>query len=198
MLFKEIHLKGIKTGKISLAFRFWKKAAVKKGSLIKTSIGVVEITAVTIVDATQITNTDANRAGYATRDELLQALYAFNDTGGNIYKLGVRYGFEDPRLALRKQTTLTPEEKTILLEKLKRLDTYSKHGAWTQKILTAIKNHPRRRAIDLASLTGYEKEWLKLNIRKLKNLGLTISHEVGYELSPLGQVLFKKTTREKD
>ncbi|GAA4173979.1 hypothetical protein GCM10022218_17670 [Sphingobacterium ginsenosidimutans] len=39
-------------------------------------------------------------------------------------------------------------------------------------------------------LRGYwvfEKEWLKLNIRKLKNLGLTISHTVGYEISPLGE-----------
>ncbi|MEM7550324.1 MAG: hypothetical protein AAF363_11640 [Bacteroidota bacterium] len=31
-----------------------------------------------------------------------------------------------------------------------------------------------------------EKEWLKLNIRKLKNLGLTISHNPRYEISPLG------------
>ena len=34
-----------------------------------------------------------------------------------------------------------------------------------------------------------EKDWLKPNEPKLKNLGLTISHEVGYSLSPRGEML---------
>lgn len=51
--------------------------------------------------------------------------------------------------------------------------------------------------MDLAAITGFEKIWLKLNIRKLKNLGLTISHEIGYELSPLGKLYLKKATKKK-
>ncbi|WP_294276703.1 hypothetical protein [uncultured Chryseobacterium sp.] len=46
-------------------------------------------------------------------------------------------------------------------------------------------------------MTGFEKEWLKLNIRKLKNMGLTISHTVGYEISPLGSEYLKKLTESK-
>lgn len=41
-------------------------------------------------------------------------------------------------------------------------------------------------------MTGFEKEWLKLNIRKLKNLGLTISHNGGYELPLLGSEYLTK------
>ncbi len=32
MLFKEVHLNGIREGKITLAFRQWQKASVKKGA----------------------------------------------------------------------------------------------------------------------------------------------------------------------
>lgn len=44
------------------------------------------------------------------------------------------------------------------------------------------------KSADLAVITKKEKEWLKLNVRKLKGLGLTISHEPGYSLSPRGEV----------
>ena len=46
-------------------------------------------------------------------------------------------------------------------------------------------------------MTGFEKEWLKLNIRKLKNLGLTISHNVGYRLSPLGEHFIEELKGEQ-
>ena len=42
---------------------------------------------------------------------------------------------------------------------------------------------------DLAKKADAEKEWLKINVRKLKNLGLTISHQPGYELSPRLRVI---------
>jgi Mn-dependent DtxR family transcriptional regulator len=47
----------------------------------------------------------------------------------------------------------------------------------------------------LAAKAGVEKEWLKINVRKLKNLGLTISHQSGYELSPRGQEFLRRTTK---
>ena len=41
----------------------------------------------------------------------------------------------------------------------------------------------------LAERLGCERDWLKPNVRKLKNLGLTISHDPGYALSPRGRVV---------
>jgi hypothetical protein len=38
----------------------------------------------------------------------------------------------------------------------------------------------------LALELGREKEWLKGSVRKLKNLGLTISLGTGYRISPRG------------
>lgn len=189
MLFKEKHLQGIKSGEISLAFRKWKKAAVKSGSLIKTSIGLVEIKAVLEVTVSEITDEDAINARFTSLDELLQLL---NKTAeGIIYKISVSYFDEDPRIALRENINIEHTELQEIMSKLERLDRYSKQGNWTLEILQLIHQNPTLRAADLAGKTNWEKEWLKLNIRKLKNLGLTISHEVGYSVSPLGEKYLK-------
>jgi hypothetical protein len=190
MLFKSNHLEGIRSGTITVAFRRWKKASVKKGSLIKTAIGLVKIQDITRIEESDLKKTDAVKAGFNDLDELMKTL---NNFPGDLYKIKLDYHSEDPRIALRSQTSLDNEDFLILKEKLDRLDRYSKQGAWTDQILTAIQDHPRLRAEDLAKNTGREKLWLKLNIRKLKELGLTISHHPGYELSPLGKVWMKKS-----
>lgn len=185
MLFKEKHLQGIRSGEISLAFRKWKKPAVKTGSLIKTSIGLVEIKEVSEIDVSEITNNNALNAGFASLDELLQLLGKAEQ--GVIYKIHVDYFDEDPRIALRENINPENVELKEITSKLERLDRYSKRGNWTLEILKLIHQNPTLRAADLAQRTKWEKEWLKLNIRKLKNIGLTISHEVGYSISPLGE-----------
>jgi hypothetical protein len=62
-------------------------------------------------------------------------------------------------------------------------------GPWTISVLRLIAWLPEHRAAELAAQSSVEKEWLKLNIRKLKNLGLTESLTVGYRLSPRGAAL---------
>ena len=47
----------------------------------------------------------------------------------------------------------------------------------------------RTAAPDLAAELGRETQKFKADVRKLKSLGLTISLEVGYELSPRGRVV---------
>lgn len=194
MLFKEIHLNGIKSGKITLAFRKWQKVSVKIGSLLHTAVGLVEIRKIETVSENDITDKDALNAGFADKKQLLKS-FIHNSTG-TIFKISVGYHSADPRIKLREQTELPEQQFTDLKKKLERLDNYSKQGHWTNKVLLTIKDHPNLHAIGIAKLTGFEKEWLKLNIRKLKNLGLTISHNVGYELSPLGKSFVEKLLNE--
>ena len=54
-------------------------------------------------------------------------------------------------------------------------------------MLRAIKARPATRAADLAASFGRDTQPFKLDVRKLKNLGLTLSLEVGYRLSPRGE-----------
>jgi hypothetical protein len=194
MLFKKTHLNGIKKGAITLAFRKWQKPAVKAGTLIHTAIGLVAIKSITPILESDITEVDAINAGFGSKENLLQSFP--QNSNGIIYRMEVCYHSEDPRINLREQTSLSEQEFSDLLKKLQSLDKHSKKGDWTRQVLLAIKDNPNLHAIGIASLTGFEKEWLKLNIRKLKNLGLSISHTVGYELSPKGKVMIQKLEQE--
>ena len=49
--------------------------------------------------------------------------------------------------------------------------------------------------LKLAKSIGRETEPFKIDVRKLKKLGLTQSFEVGYGLSPRGQAFLKKRPR---
>lgn len=195
MLFKEIHLSGIKSGKITLAFRKWQKASIKCGSLLNTSVGLVKIGKIETINENDITDNDVLNAGFADKKQLLKS-FTHNSTG-TIFKISVSFHSADPRIKLREQTELSEQQFTSLKKMLERLDNHSRHGPWTGKILLTIKDNPNLHAIGIAKLTGFEKERLKLNIRKLKNLGLTISHNVGYELSPLGKNFTKKLLNHK-
>lgn len=183
MLFKVKHLEGIRSGKISLAFRVWKKPMVKKRSLIKTVIGQLEIVDITTIELDEIDTASAQVAGYESLAELLKIL---EKRVGTLYRIEVKYHSPDPRIAMRNKTDLSEEELSILFKKIERLDKYSKTGPWTSMILQGINQNPKLRAVDLATRLGVTKDWLKPSVRKLKNLGLTISHGVGYSLSPLG------------
>ncbi|MGJ1415184.1 ASCH domain-containing protein [Sphingobacterium multivorum] len=195
MLFKEAHLQAIKSGEITLAFRKWQKASVKPGSLLHTSIGLVKIHKIEAVNENDITSKDLLEAGFTDKKHLQQSFT--HNSKGTIFKISISYHSEDPRIKLREQSELSEQQFFDLKMKLERLDNHSKQGHWTEKILLTIKDNPSLHAIGIAKLTGFEKEWLKLNIRKLKNLGLTISHNIGYELSPLGNEYVKKFLPKK-
>jgi hypothetical protein len=68
----------------------------------------------------------------------------------------------------------------------------SAYGPWTAAVLEVIAARPGVRATDLAASFGRETQPFKLDVRKLKNLGLTISLEVGYRLSPRGEAYLKR------
>jgi len=88
---------------------------------------------------------------------------------------------------LAANAALGPEEVEEIRARLARLDRASAHGAWTVDVLRVIAARPATRAADLAAGFGRETQPFKLDVRKLKNLGLTISLEVGYRLSPRGE-----------
>ena len=56
-------------------------------------------------------------------------------------------------------------------------------------MLELIAARPEVRAPDLAAGLGLETQAFKRDVRKLKELGLTESLEVGYRLSPRGRAL---------
>jgi hypothetical protein len=177
-------LAAIAEGKVDLAFRRWERPRVRAGGTQRTSIGVVGFGGVRIVAPGDITPDDARRAGYHDRDELL----AFLDrrAAGDVYRIELRLVGPDPRVRLREELP-SPAEIVAIGRRLERLDRSSRHGPWTAATLRAIADAPAMRAADLAAMLGRERLPFKLDVRKLKELGLTESLAVGYRLSPRGR-----------
>ena len=189
MLFRSATLEGIRTGAITLAFRRWRRPSVRAGGTLLTPVGQLSIESVDAVALDGISTADARRAGYESREMLLEELRL--RTEGEVYRIELGPLRPDPRIALRKTQVVTEAEFQDLGTRLSRLDSRSLEGAWTHRTLEALESHPAVRAGDLCGLLGQEKEHFKINVRKLKNLGLTESLGTGYRLSPRGEALLR-------
>ena len=190
MLFKKRFLTLIETGEIQTAFRKWTRPSVSESGTLLTPVGQLRIMSINKVEYSQITEEEIVQAGYRNRKELDKEL-AFKDKG-DMYKIDFKLERADPRIELRENTKIPTDEMNEILGKLTRYDTRGKIKNWTFKVLELVDSEPGKYAIEYSTRLGYEKEWFKLNIRKLKNLGLTISLRDGYEISPRGKVVLKK------
>lgn len=194
MLFREEFLDGLRDGRVTLAFRRWRRPSVKAGGTLLTPVGLLHIGEVEIVDLREISVKDARRAGYDSRETLLNELNARAE--GEIYRVQLGPLEPDPRVALRK-TRPTESDQQELIARLDRLDARSTEGPWTRRVLELIDARPAVRAGDLSKTVGQERLVFKQNVRKLKTLGLTESLEVGYRLSPRGATLLEALRRRK-
>lgn len=190
MLIPRPVLDGIVEGRVTLAFRRWDRPHAKVGALHRTPVGLVAIDAVDVVRLDSISAADARAAGAASRAELLRFLHGRD---GQVYRIGLRYAGADPRIALRSDAVLRDEDIAAIRARLDRLDRASRHGPWTRDVLELIAANPARRAPDLAAIRGLPTQPFKTDVRKLKELGLTESLDVGYRISPRGQTYLKRT-----
>ncbi|GAA2489355.1 hypothetical protein GCM10009858_29300 [Terrabacter carboxydivorans] len=183
----------IRAGIVTQAFRRWDAPRVKVGGLQLTPAGLVRFDAVSRVrDPEKLTERDARTAGVKDLATLQKFLAPRERKpsprggrgGDTVYRIRLSWAGEDPRIALRESL---PDEDTLrdLATRLARLDARPT-GPWTLEILEWIRDHPRVVSKELAALRGVDLLPMKVDIRKLKTLGLTISHDVGYELSPRG------------
>jgi hypothetical protein len=175
VIFRPGDLEGIAAGRITLAFRRWDRPRVKAGSRLRTGIGVLEVDSVERVE--RPTDADARAAGYADAETVLNSFRR----EGDFYRIALHLAGPDPRIALRE----TPPDDAVFAA-LERM------GEWTYEVLQAIADHPGLRAPDLAASFGRETLRFKRDVRKLKELGLTISLEVGYRLSRRGEAVLKR------
>ena len=165
---------------------------MRRGGTLRTAIGVLAITDIEKVAAGGISLRDARAAGYPSRKALREDL---RTREGSVYRIRLAYAGADPRIALRENGALDDSEFAVIRARLGRFDKASRVGPWTHNVLTAIGRFPNFAAKDLAKKTGREMEWLKRNIRKLKNLGLTVSHHPGYTLSVRGRMILDDLNR---
>jgi hypothetical protein len=186
VLFAQRFWAGLADGSITVTFRRWKRRQAVAGNTYRSPGGRLTVTSVDVVDPGSITDADARRSGFSSAAELVADLRGSPDLP--VYRIEFHLATDaDPRAALAASGSLSPADVADIDARLDRLDRASSHGPWTRQTLRLIADRPQVRAADLAASVGRETQPFKLDVRKLKNLGLTISYERGYGLSARGE-----------
>lgn len=178
-------------GTVTVAFRRWRRPTVRAGGTLRSPGGVLAIESVEVVPVATIGDADARAAGYPSAAALLADLRppAPGQDPATVHRIAFHRVGEDPRAALRSRADLSLAERDELRATLARIDARSRRGPWTTATLELIRDRPGVRAADLAATAGRETLKFKADVRRLKELGLTESLEVGYRLSPRGAAL---------
>ena len=186
MRFEQRLRDGIHSGAIVLAFRRWKRRQVVPGHRYRTGLDMVEVLSVDVVEPSSVDTAQALEAGYASVGELLADLRG--DPALPVYRIRMRrIDGPDPRDELAGTANLDESDVAAISARLARMDRSSNRGPWTRAVLAQIADQPGIVSTVLADALDWERQDFKLHVRRLKELGLTISLDVGYRLSPRGE-----------
>ncbi len=177
MLFPSRLWPRVADGRVTIAFRRWRRPSVKAGGTLQSPAGLLAIDEVSPIGVEEITAADARAAGYPTPEEVIADLRP----DGQLYRVRFRRIGDDPRVALRQKVDV--DESTLAA--VGRLP-------WAVDILRAIASQPATVSTTLAAQLGLDRQPFKQRVRRLKALGLTESLEVGYRLSPRGEAVLAR------
>ncbi|MEO7370035.1 MAG: hypothetical protein ABI949_09425 [Ilumatobacteraceae bacterium] len=186
MLFSADSWPGIADGTLTVTFRSWARPQAKVGGRYRVGGMLIEATTVRQVVTAEITAEDARNAGAAALETLLARLGDHD----HVWRVDFVHVGPDDRIARRNDTS--ENDLVDVLERLRRLD---RNGAWTRSTLQLIERYPGIVSTTLARHAGQDRPAFKLNVRKLKELGLTESLEIGYRLSPRGEAVLRSDPR---
>jgi hypothetical protein len=189
MLLNPAIAQGIRDGSVTAVFRRWDAPRVRPGGTQRTVAGVVRFESVEEIDEQDLTEADALGAGMASLAALIKANQ--RGPGARLFRIRVAFDRPDERVALRDALP-TAGELAQISAALDKMDRGRKSGPWTREILALIAARPAVRAPDLAESLGRQTQPFKLDVRKLKELGLTHSLPVGYELSARGRAYLEQ------
>lgn len=191
MLFDRRSSDGIADGTVTATFRRWKRTQAVAGHRYRTRGGMIEVDSVDVIEVTEIDGSDAIRAGYPDARAAIDDLHG--EEGAPVFRVRFhRVDEPDPRMVLAEDDVFSAEDVAALAERLDRIDGRSTHGPWTRSTLQMIAQRPGVRAADLAASFDRDVLAFKRDVRTLKGLGLTLSLEVGYRLSPRGEAFLRR------
>ncbi len=194
MQFEQRLRSGLHDGSITVAFRQWRRAQVVPGHHYRTGIDMVQAESVDIITPGDITAELARDAGFPDVRAAVADLR--RDPELPLYCIRFRrLDGPDPRAELAAAASLSSQEVAAIAGRLARMDAASKRGPWTVAVLTQIADRPGVVSTELAEALGWERADFKLHVRRLKELGLTISLDVGYRLSPRGAAYLAASAR---
>ncbi len=191
MLFTADAWPGIADGSITVTFRTWTRPQAKSGGRYRVAGMLIEATDVRQVKARSITARDAKAAGEASRAALLARLGS-PTADQLVWRVDFHHLGRDDRAERRELSDLTPDDIADLRTRLDRLDRRAGAGPWTRTTLRLIEKYPGVVSTALARHAQQDRPAFKINVRKLKEMGLTESLDTGYRLSPRGEALLRE------
>ncbi len=186
MLFDAASWPGLADGSITVTFRTWKRPQAKVGGRYRVAGMLLEATSVAEVAVATLSDAHARAAGTTDRDALIRRLG--QPTPATVWRVDLRYVGPDDRIARRNHDELDADQLSVLRARLERLDRGS---PWTRSTLLLIERYPGVVSTTLARHAGKDRPTFKIDVRKLKELGLTESLDVGYRLSPRGEAVLR-------
>jgi hypothetical protein len=176
---------GLRDGSITVAFRRWQRVQVVAGHEYRTGDGLVLAESVDTISPADITPALAKDAGFADVHAAVADLRGDPDLP--LYCVRFRpVAGPDPRDQLAATANLSEDDVLAISKRLARMDAASTRGPWTIAVLEQIASQPAVSSALLAPELDWDRPDYKLHVRRLKALGLTISLEVGYRISPRG------------
>src|SRR5687767_3598344 len=147
LLFQRRFHDGLVRGSITLTFRLWPTQRVKPGSKYRCHpIGVLEVDAVDRVRVKDISDSDAEQAGFSDHASLLDYLQNLSEApltkDSEVFRIALHFAGEGDFIPLAQETDLSVEALAALAQHLQKLDASSKTGPWTSETLTLIEQHP--------------------------------------------------------
>lgn len=190
MRFTQRELAGISGGEVTLVLRRWASPRVRQGTKVRTQAGLVEIVSIAeLENPAQLSGDDVAGGGFSDLEEMLAWA---EGAPGRLFRIEIRTAGADPRIALRNAADLDEAEVEEVSRRLGRMDR-STESPWTRRTLELIEAWPETVSTTLAEEMGLERQYFKQRVRRLKELGLTESLEVGYRLSPRGAAYLRAT-----
>ena len=187
LMFRRADRERVVNGEITVSYRLWRTAKVKAGKSYRTPLGTIEIQDVQALPAGMIAKRDVRRTGCPDIPSIwaLAGEHTHTTVGPDTLLHRVQFRFLGDIAA--PPSAPRNEDLDTIAARLARMDAASSHGPWTLQVLRTINEQPRVPARLLAADLDWERLDFKAHVRKLKALGLTISHEIGYELSETGR-----------
>jgi hypothetical protein len=181
---------GIANGDITLVLRRWDAPRAKPGGTQRTVAGTIRIDDIAeYPGGYRVTAAQARAAGYPDAKSAQKDLD--RRPAKHTYLITVSYLAPDERPELAADDQLSVADVDAIFARLARWDAAAE-TPWTRDYLEMIAANEAVRAPDLAERVGLDVPRFKRRVRQLKGLGLTISLDVGYRLSPRGKAFLKR------
>ncbi|OAN28687.1 hypothetical protein [Mycolicibacterium iranicum] len=189
MLLNRATAQGIADGSITVVLRRWDAPRAKAGGTQRTQVGTIRVDDVIEKPGRyRVTAAQARAAGYP--DVKTAQADLDRRPAAHTYVIAVSFLAADERPDLAADDTLSADDVAAIADRLDRWDAAAQMP-WTRQYLTTIGDNGAVRAPDLADRFGIDVPRFKRRVRQLKGLGLTISLDVGYRLSPRGRAFLR-------